>query len=277
MAAASAEDPPDFGGEEEEGADDLAPGEPGSADGAAAAGADGAASAGEAASSAGKDVTMTPPPGLPSAAAPAPGVASVPGVVGPTVVLPPVVPPPEEEALPFDSEGDPWLELLRDGFVRQMREENECEEPPPFHRAMAFAAEPGQPVPKGKYPRQALNTQLQLLLRLRSGDNPMLPGKSMGKGPLIRGMQPLSSSPLVFGGANPLAASALPQLLKQMQTGGIRLPQTPQQMQQAQLIIAAAKALQAGGMAKGLGKPLGKDLGKSLLGGKLGVHRTIGK
>eukprot|EP00927_Polykrikos_kofoidii_P072902 TRINITY_DN68983_c0_g1_i1.p1 TRINITY_DN68983_c0_g1~~TRINITY_DN68983_c0_g1_i1.p1 ORF type:complete len:293 (-),score=68.44 TRINITY_DN68983_c0_g1_i1:125-913(-) len=262
MAATSVEDPPDFGGEEEEGVEDVAPGESGSG----ADGVDGVASGG-------KDVPMPLAPLQPGLTSPAPAGLLVSS--GPTVVLPPVVPPPEEEVLPLDHEGDPWLELLRDGFVRQMREENECEEPPPFHRAMAFASEPGMPTQKGKFPRQALNAQLQLLLRLRSGDNPLLLGKGLGKGPLVRGMQSLSPNPSVFGTGGFPAASALPHLLKHMQSGGVRMPQTQQQIQQAQLIIAAAKALQANGAVKGLGKFHGKDVGK--ITGKLGVQRTIGK
>eukprot|EP00929_Paragymnodinium_shiwhaense_P046662 TRINITY_DN2374_c0_g1_i1.p1 TRINITY_DN2374_c0_g1~~TRINITY_DN2374_c0_g1_i1.p1 ORF type:complete len:206 (-),score=44.63 TRINITY_DN2374_c0_g1_i1:201-818(-) len=101
----------------------------------------------------------------------------------PAVVRPPSqmpgVPEPEEEFLPEDEENDGWLELLRDGHCRQLREENECDEPPIFHRAMHFAAEPGQSCPKGRFPRASLMSQLKLLLQLRAGGD--TPGTSMPK------------------------------------------------------------------------------------------------
>mmetsp|Transcript_81348 Transcript_81348/g.188967 ORF Transcript_81348/g.188967 Transcript_81348/m.188967 type:complete len:165 (-) Transcript_81348:121-615(-) len=87
----------------------------------------------------------------------------------------------EDEALPFEQDAEAWLELLRDGFVRQLREENDYPEPPPFHRAIHFAASPGEPIPPGKFPRQALNTQLQLLLRTRATEG-LLPGQKGAKG-----------------------------------------------------------------------------------------------
>merc|ERR1719330_569153 len=117
--------------------------------------------------------------GAPWMPAPPPNVAMVGAAArGPQVVLPPALmspnaaigPDPGEqpEALPEDQDGDGWLELLRDGFGQQFRCENEWQEPPPFHRALHFAAMPGGPCPKGKYPREALTLQLQLLFRART-------------------------------------------------------------------------------------------------------------
>merc|ERR1719330_788195 len=111
--------------------------------------------------------------------APPPNAAMVGAAArGPQVVLPPALmspnaaigPDPGEqpEALPEDQDGDGWLELLRDGFGQQFRCENEWQEPPPFPRALHFAAMPGGPCPKGKFPREALNLQLQLLFRART-------------------------------------------------------------------------------------------------------------
>lgn len=97
---------------------------------------------------------------------------------GPRIVLPPALtssvalpPDPGEqpESLPPEHDHGAWLELLRDGFGQQFRCENEWQEPPPFHRALHFAAPPGDPVPAGKYPREGLNMQLQLLFKARTG------------------------------------------------------------------------------------------------------------
>eukprot|EP00933_Yihiella_yeosuensis_P048831 TRINITY_DN45241_c0_g1_i1.p1 TRINITY_DN45241_c0_g1~~TRINITY_DN45241_c0_g1_i1.p1 ORF type:complete len:206 (-),score=50.97 TRINITY_DN45241_c0_g1_i1:84-701(-) len=76
-------------------------------------------------------------------------------------------PAPEEFKLPTENDNDSWLELLRDSFFRQLREENEFKEPPPFNRANSFAAPQGTACPADKYPRQALNQQLQILSRYR--------------------------------------------------------------------------------------------------------------
>lgn len=120
-----------------------------------------------------------------------PGNGSIIGVskasgCGPRVVLPPqlmspntaIGPDPGEqpEALPEDQDREGWLELLRDGFGKQFRCENDWQEPPPFHRALHFAAMPGEPCPKGKFPREALNLQLQLIFKARSAMHSELDG-----------------------------------------------------------------------------------------------------
>jgi len=100
---------------------------------------------------------------------------------GPRVVMPPMLtgqamattdPGPQPEALPQDQDMDGWLELLRDGSAQQFRGANEWPEPPPFHRALHFAALPGEKCPTGKYPREALNTQLQMLFKTRQAMEP---------------------------------------------------------------------------------------------------------
>jgi len=240
---------------------------PATADCAAASTAPAAAPNAETPSSSSVVKDAVVPPLAATIAAPPPAAVSH----GPTVVLPPggaVVPPPEEEVLPPDSDGDGWLELLRDGFARQLREENECEEPPAFHRAMLFAADPGLPIPKGKFPRQSLNAQLQLLFRLRGGtDGPqmVMPGKGCGKHPMSMGKGKVAPpGQIVVGGAGQLGkAPPNPHMLKTMHTGGIRLPMQAAQMQRGQILMQAA-ALKAG---KG-----GQDKG-----GKFGIQRTIGK
>eukprot|EP00418_Pyrodinium_bahamense_P089100 CAMPEP_0179040688 /NCGR_PEP_ID=MMETSP0796-20121207/15773_1 /TAXON_ID=73915 /ORGANISM="Pyrodinium bahamense, Strain pbaha01" /LENGTH=253 /DNA_ID=CAMNT_0020737035 /DNA_START=38 /DNA_END=798 /DNA_ORIENTATION=+ len=203
----------------------------------------------------------------------------------------------EDEALPFEGDMDAWLELLRDGYVRQLREENEYPEPPPFHRAIHFAASPGEPIPLGKYPRQALNTQLQLLLRVRAPEG-ILPGQKGTKGqigPWIPKGISKGNTAATLAAAAPLlglqgsAAAALPQILLQMQKGGAAGLPPHLAAQQGQLLLEAAKALAAGGKAggdQGKGKGKGKGRGKHLWGwvpthptrGWVpGVHRTISK
>lgn len=99
-------------------------------------------------------------------------------VGGPRIVLPPALtsnaalpPDPGEqpETLPADGDREAWLELLRDAFGQQFRCENDWQEPPPFHRALHFASTPGEPCQSGKFPREALNLQLQLLFKVRTG------------------------------------------------------------------------------------------------------------
>jgi len=185
-------------------------------------------------------------------------------------VVPPPIPEADEEMLPGDGDGEGWLELLRDGYCRQLREENEYMEPPPFHRAMHYAANPSdQMVPPGKFPRQALNMQLQLLLRARAGDG-VVPGKGPGKGAPGGQCGKGGGAPPYGNAAAPLLnlGPALPQLLAQVQQG-----------QQGQLLLEAAKAILAKAGLKG-----GKDKGKGFKGkgGKgdknsKGVQKTINK
>eukprot|EP00411_Alexandrium_monilatum_P061747 CAMPEP_0175535718 /NCGR_PEP_ID=MMETSP0096-20121207/24341_1 /TAXON_ID=311494 /ORGANISM="Alexandrium monilatum, Strain CCMP3105" /LENGTH=228 /DNA_ID=CAMNT_0016838519 /DNA_START=35 /DNA_END=721 /DNA_ORIENTATION=+ len=197
-------------------------------------------------------VVPPPPPGMPNLVPP-PGVPAV-----------APIPDAEDEALPFEHDSESWLELLRDGYVRQLREENEYPEPPPFHRAIHFAANPGEPIPPGKYPRQALNMQLQLLLRARAVDGhlPVPPPPSQ------KGMRPQLNPWIPVKGGGAKGSLVLPQLLLQMQQGG---------QQHGQFILEAAKALAAGKAVGNLGKGKGKGygLGKGVWNG--GVQRTIGK
>ena len=100
------------------------------------------------------------------------------------------VPTSDETALPKEDDGESWLELLRDGYYRQLREENEYKQPPPFPRVMLFAAPPG-PMPEGKFPRQVLEQQRAVLTKFRP-DPPPSKGKTPfgkgGKGMMNMGM-----------------------------------------------------------------------------------------
>eukprot|EP00435_Cladocopium_sp_Y103_P027972 s1695_g6.t4 len=114
------------------------------------------------------------PPPAPSAGVPAP-------IADPNFIDPAwQVPTSDETAVPKDDDGESWLELLRDGYYRQLREENEYKQPPPFPRVMHFAAPPG-PVPEGKFPRQVLEQQRAVLAKFRP-DPPPSKGKMTGKG-----------------------------------------------------------------------------------------------
>jgi len=113
---------------------------------------------------------------------------------GPRVVLPPALtgqvalpadPGEQPECLPPESDPESWLELLRDGFAQQFRGENEWPEPPAFHRALHFAAPAGEKVPAGKYPREALNTQLQLLFKVRTGAGPDVDSSGIAANALV--------------------------------------------------------------------------------------------
>merc|ERR1719414_978629 len=87
---------------------------------------------------------------------------------------PPPGPEWQEDAVPTDEDKESWVELMRDAYVRQLRSDAEHPEPPPFQRANHFSGVslPGQPLPEGKFPAQALNFQLQMLLRAHTGDFP---------------------------------------------------------------------------------------------------------
>eukprot|EP00443_Scrippsiella_acuminata_P056718 CAMPEP_0115469630 /NCGR_PEP_ID=MMETSP0271-20121206/51580_1 /TAXON_ID=71861 /ORGANISM="Scrippsiella trochoidea, Strain CCMP3099" /LENGTH=489 /DNA_ID=CAMNT_0002896737 /DNA_START=53 /DNA_END=1519 /DNA_ORIENTATION=+ len=79
-----------------------------------------------------------------------------------------------EDVLPPEEDKESWVELLRDAYVSQLQADAEHPEPPPFHRANHFAASVppnmGRTLPEGKYPNQALNFQLQMLFRARTGE-----------------------------------------------------------------------------------------------------------
>merc|ERR1712113_83498 len=76
-------------------------------------------------------------------------------------------PPEPMEVLPADEDRDAWVELLRDAYLRQLRSDAKYPEPLPFFRATLLAANQNAPIPEGSYPAQALNWQLQMLLRGR--------------------------------------------------------------------------------------------------------------
>eukprot|EP00747_Dinoflagellata_sp_TGD_P211557 gnl/TRDRNA2_/TRDRNA2_84786_c0_seq1.p1 gnl/TRDRNA2_/TRDRNA2_84786_c0~~gnl/TRDRNA2_/TRDRNA2_84786_c0_seq1.p1 ORF type:complete len:466 (-),score=130.19 gnl/TRDRNA2_/TRDRNA2_84786_c0_seq1:262-1584(-) len=182
-SAVDAEEP-DFAADD----DDEAEGDVGSM--AVDAGSE--APAADVASDAGTPPRETPPSPAKPAPAPAPAPAPVPapaapapapaaGAAGTAAAADPVAEGErEEEVMPWEGDGEGWLEMLRDGFFRQMREENDYLEPPPYHRALHFAHNPGEgPCPSGKYPAQALNMQLNLLLKARTMEG-MSPGKGQG-------------------------------------------------------------------------------------------------
>merc|ERR1719411_1873101 len=76
-----------------------------------------------------------------------------------------------EASIPIDDDVEGWLDLLRDSFMRDLREAHEYPEPPPFHDVFELAAD--HPVPEGKFPRNALGMQLKMLTRTR-GDEQLL-------------------------------------------------------------------------------------------------------
>lgn len=126
------------------------------------------------------------------------GTAVAPRIIPPRPGAPagPVLLDPNDhrESLPAEQEMEAWLELLRDGHCSQMRWQNSCPEPPPFHRAMQCAADAGGKIPEGKYPRDALNLQFQLLIGMRPGAQAV---KAGGTPPLALGL----GAPSPFGGA----------------------------------------------------------------------------
>uniref|UniRef100_A0A7S1RAA9 Uncharacterized protein n=1 Tax=Alexandrium catenella TaxID=2925 RepID=A0A7S1RAA9_ALECA len=82
---------------------------------------------------------------------------------------------PMAEVLPPDNDGDAWVELLRDAYMRQLRSDNEYPEPPPYERVNRLAANQF-PVPEGMFPAHALRMQSQMLHRCFNGDGPR-PGR----------------------------------------------------------------------------------------------------
>lgn len=192
---------------------------------------------------------------------PAPQVVMPPGAGTAAAPEAPKLPEPEEEHLPMETDSDAWLDLMRDGYSRQLREENEYPEPPPFHRAIHFAADPSGPCPAGKYPKIALNMQLQMLLKARTGGEMLIAGKG---GLFGRQVLPPGKGGSALAAVAPLLAKGggLTQLLQQMQQG-IRSGQSSGQLaQQSQLLIQAAKALQAAKAAGGGAPPKGAGKGQ---------------
>eukprot|EP00438_Fugacium_kawagutii_P022343 Skav233109 [mRNA] locus=scaffold1342:228166:233865:- [translate_table: standard] len=106
------------------------------------------------------------------------------------------VPHPDETALPKDDDGESWLELLRDGYYRQLREENEYKQPAPFPRVMNFAAPPGSH-------SQVLEQQRAVLAKFRPDPPPPSKGKSnFGKGGkgMMMGMDGMGYDGMGYGG-----------------------------------------------------------------------------
>ncbi|CAE7186972.1 unnamed protein product, partial [Symbiodinium pilosum] len=138
-------------------------------------------------------VTVTSPTPMPAAAlVPAPNLVPAP-LADPAHIDPAwEVPTADESAVPKDDDGEGWLELLRDGYYRQLREENEFKQPPPYPRAINFAAASGHPVAPSKYPRPALDLQRQILMKFRPDPPNPNKGKGMfgkgGKGMMDMGM-----------------------------------------------------------------------------------------
>lgn len=117
----------------------------------------------------------------------------------PPAQVDPMQPGPEESLLPDEADNEGWIELLRDGFFRQLREENEWPEPPPLPRALRHTVENHETLSEGKFPYQALNTQLELLRKMRGPD-----GGSFGGCRSIPTIQPLAQ-----GGNLATAAAAI--------------------------------------------------------------------
>ncbi|CAK0862420.1 unnamed protein product, partial [Prorocentrum cordatum] len=73
-----------------------------------------------------------------------------------------------DDNMPQDNDANGWLEVLRDVYVRQLREINQYPEPPPFHTIFEQVADPTAADTKAV--RQALTMQLQILTRARYGE-----------------------------------------------------------------------------------------------------------
>lgn len=198
------------------------------------------------------------PPGAGATDAAAGAQPAKPGGTSAVAVAAPASAPVFQDGLPADSDGERWLEFLRDGYMRQLREEAELPEPPPFQRALQFVAPPGQMTPEGYYPRQALNHQLHLVRRLHwegdwnNANNDRWSDRSRGApyghrwgggwgghGGHRAGMVPPSwATGPGMRDADAHAVAMLPQLLGQLQAGGVDpsvLVQVSQQAQAGQL------------------------------------------
>jgi len=139
----------------------------------AAAGSAASSRGGGGSSGAAAEATQGAPPQVVAAMAALRGVVPSPKGLKPfDGPGPPPGPEWQEDLLPVDDDKESWVELLRDVCVRTVRAEGEITEPAPFHRANHWSAMavPGQPLPEGKFPAQALSHQHQMLMRLRSGD-----------------------------------------------------------------------------------------------------------
>ncbi|CAK0883151.1 unnamed protein product [Prorocentrum cordatum] len=108
---------------------------------------------------------------------------------------------PDEAVLPLEADGDGWVELLRDAFFRQLQE-NECPEPPPFHRALRLAVEAHETLTPGKFPYQALNIQLEMLNKMRGV------GGHFGGCPAVPVIQPLAQGGNLAVAAATITAAA---------------------------------------------------------------------
>merc|ERR1712217_395891 len=108
----------------------------------------------------------------------------------------------DEATLPADDDADAYIELMRDAYIRQLRQDADWPEPPPFPRANNHASFT-QPIPADSYPAAALNLQFQILQRARQDQGFNI--KGFGKGfpfsPEMRWMAALNmrSAPFSFG------------------------------------------------------------------------------
>jgi len=83
-----------------------------------------------------------------------------------------------DDNMPQDNDANGWLEVLRDVYVRQLREINQYPEPPPFHTIFEPVADPTAADTKAL--RQALTMQLQILTRARYGEGSQPNSSSWG-------------------------------------------------------------------------------------------------
>merc|ERR1712217_40278 len=108
----------------------------------------------------------------------------------------------DEATLPADDDADAYIELMRDAYIRQLRQDADWPEPPPFPRANNHASFT-QPIPADSYPTAALNLQFQILQRARQDQGFNI--KGLGKGfpfsPEMRWMAALNmrSAPFSLG------------------------------------------------------------------------------
>merc|ERR1712217_980964 len=140
----------------------------------------------------------------------------------------------DEATLPADDDADAYIELMRDAYIRQLRQDADWPEPPPFPRAHNHASFT-PPIPTDSYPAAALNLQFQILQRARQDQGFNI--KGFGKGfpfsPEMRWMAALNmrSAPYSFGKGKgmknwfPMAGMSLPMMPPRSAAAKNRQPQ----------------------------------------------------